>query len=400
MKRIIFLYTALFIVILAALPVYAGPYEAWSADYLTHSSLKYERDVETDSSNNVFVMFNMWRDSYILKYGSSGNLQEDILFQNYNIWDIAIDKNDNIIILALNQEDNHDELFKYSPDFERQWSVPLPLVVASQFIETDSEGNVVIARKQPTGQHVAVVKFSRDGKLLWERDIVPSGLLMESKVLNVLVDQGDSIYVPIKWGIKRTITKYSPEGDIVYDSVYGDTSMLELSSSFYDAVEFDSSGNIAVFSKKYHTDQYSKRREAYILKLNPENAEILSAEKVPMIYDSYGPDYNWQQYHGPSMVAGPDETMIVTIYKSSKSENVETLNLQIFGIHPSGNLLWSIEEPRLGSAGSSIITDMIGDIVFTFVQIDEGDEDLDLDMSGNTGIWDNLAFGLGFRVKM
>ena len=39
-------------------------------------------------------------------------------------------------------------------------------------------------------------------------------------------------------------------------------------------------------------------------------------------------------------------------------------------------------------------------ILNKIIEDEEDDGDFSLDMSGSTGIWDNLAFGLGFRVKM
>jgi hypothetical protein len=42
----------------------------------------------------------------------------------------------------------------------------------------------------------------------------------------------------------------------------------------------------------------------------------------------------------------------------------------------------------------------IASAVLNSIIEDEEDEDLNLDMGGSSSIWDNLAFGLGFRVKM
>lgn len=152
---------------------------------------------------------------------------------------LKIDQEDNIYVSGYANEDL--VLLKYSPDGDTLWQRSFNtnkvwMDIELNFIELDNNGNIVLCGNyynQSTNEDILVLKYDKDGNLLWSETWNSSGgntdmISFQAATDNALaLDHSGNIFVTgtvinpnISFGEDIVILKYSPDGALQWQHIY------------------------------------------------------------------------------------------------------------------------------------------------------------------------------------
>lgn len=152
---------------------------------------------------------------------------------------LKIDEEDNIYVSGYANEDL--VLLKYSPNGDTLWQRSFNtnkvwMDIELNFIELDINGNIVLCGNyynQSTKEDILVVKYDKDGNLLWSKTWNSSGgntdmISFQAATDNALaLDHSGNIFVTgtvinpnISFGEDVVILKYSPDGVLQWQHIY------------------------------------------------------------------------------------------------------------------------------------------------------------------------------------
>lgn len=148
----------------------ANIYETVSDSNSNTYSIVSKFYVNPDNLNTVF------QKSYIVKYNSSGNLEDSVELDNsegLTTIKLSIDQSDHLILLKRNFSSENVSLIKMSPILDEVWNINFPLnSISSEKVLLDSQNNIYIITSepssiQPESSNVAIRKYSSIGELLF-----------------------------------------------------------------------------------------------------------------------------------------------------------------------------------------------------------------------------------------
>jgi len=213
----------------------------WVVPYNGHSNWDdIPSAIDVDSAGNVYVSGKSYDmvtnyDAVTIKYDPDGNQlwmvrydgPSDPFWGGDAVMDMAVDTAGNVYIVVSSWVTITGVIIKYDTNGNQQWISNLPEILHywdTVQIVLDQSSNVVV------GYWTALVKYTSDGQISWEKTGPYTQALTTDSAGNVYGTGGNAI---------RT-TKYSPSGDLLWATQYGD---------YFDtgnAITVDKAGNVYV----------------------------------------------------------------------------------------------------------------------------------------------------------
>jgi hypothetical protein len=198
----------------------------WSRYYST--GFKILVDIAIDSDDNVIrTGFDLFGGVDTIKYDSNGTViwinHSESLYQSSGV---VVDSSDCVIVGADNLYNLY--IIKYLPNGTNNWTKIYDSgeTESSKSIACDGEDNIIVLGAVYAGipgkANWLIVKYDRDGALLWNRTFVSPGDFPE----DVFVDSDNNIIAAgySSWnknsGCNMTILKYNPDGNFLYQKTY------------------------------------------------------------------------------------------------------------------------------------------------------------------------------------
>jgi len=227
----------------------------------------------------------------IKKYNTQGNLIWEYHKEMINpkLYKILIDGNNNIILTGNAKENSSDPnsvftVIKFSNNGEELWTkyynsgIPSDNIYQLNSVTTNSAGDVFITGAIGSGDffseniNLVLLKFSENGEFKWMTPmIIPNN---NSSGNSLLVDGANNIYVcgfiqdNITFQEKMTLTKFSDNGGLLWQSTYSET---ERNIRSYDLKLF-SDNNLAVCG--YNQNQADGVNRVVIVKFDSNGNQL------------------------------------------------------------------------------------------------------------------------------
>ncbi|MDR6968357.1 hypothetical protein J2X31_002380 [Flavobacterium arsenatis] len=314
--------------------------------YLPNSSVSSARGIAVDATDNIYVSYDDFMNSYIEKFSPSGETLTTIT-QGFvkSISSLSVDNAGNIYVAGSCAEPGatfgnvpaplpgdlpyNVYIAKYSPTAVFQWvkyldniTCPLPQVKAkspdevyltSELFEPYSFDNIVAQGPVDGYQDTYIAKLNSTGNFQWVREVPGSGSLMSGERNILDLDAEGNIYFggyttgTVNWSSTITtstigfsnrdaiVLKYSPDGEILMAKTFGgdDEDRIDGINIGTDGSIFVAglaSGNVAFDGFLVEADEYE--RYPFVAKLTNQTLKNPEVDALQIVlYPNPSSDY-------------------------------------------------------------------------------------------------------------